>query len=227
MTKKILLQTLLIILLLLIFKDSLISILSAKNYNECSAEILEIELLKNTINEKSALYDEISKLNDYKENMLNEDYLITKVLLRNQSAFYHDIIVKYGQDKELSKNMAIVSAEGLIGVIDKTEENHSFVKLLTSGEISISVRIGEAYGLISGYKDGYIIVNKVNNFENIIEDDEVVTSNYGNLPENIKIGIVKKIENDNLGIEKILYVESAVDFNNIRYAYIIKQLGDL
>jgi len=223
MTRRTLGRLILIILLLAIFRYPLLNIFTPK-ISSCDKAMLEINYWQKDLRKIIDNYQELLKIVNYDED-INDNYLITSLLLRNQSTFYDTIIIKYGQDKNLTKDMAVVSNKGLIGIIDKVSTNYSFVKLLTSGDLSIAVRVGDTYGIISGYEDGLIVVSKISNWATLAIGEAVYTSAYGPYPSHIYIGQIKKIEEIQTGIEKIIYVQSEVDFNHLRYVYVNTQVG--
>ena len=81
-------------------------------------------------------------------------------------------------------------------------------------------------GIISGYNqvDNKILVTSIRSSSNINEGDTVVTNGIGTLfPSGIAVGTVSKISSDDLGVSKVLEIDSEVDFENLRYLAILKR----
>lgn len=204
------------LLILIIQKGSIVNIfsnirsLTQKNSNNINTEI---NILKDNIDyltkELFSLNDTFSK-KEYKYNLSKISYFDPY----NKDIFY----IYNGENKKYKKNYILRNEYGAIGIIDEVYENYSKCKLLTSVN-NISVVINNSYGLLSEYKDGKFIITDISNYDKISLNDKVYTSAKGIVNEEIYIGTVKKIENKD--IEKIIYVESEVDFNNINYLYVI------
>ena len=79
--------------------------------------------------------------------------------------------------------------------------------------------VSSSYGTLSGYENGYFIIRNITNYDNVSINDDVYTSTLGNVKEKIYIGKVADIKITD--IEKVLYVKSDVDFDNINYLYVV------
>ena len=109
---------------------------------------------------------------------------------------------------------------GLVGVITDVSENNSRVRLITSNESNISVKINESYGILK-VSNGSLIVSDLSNYDNISVGDKIYTSGIGNLIGDIYIGEVSNIFLNSTNIEKIITVTPAVDFDNLKYIAVI------
>ena len=209
----------------LIFIDYILLIIGLPNYYnyqksnvENNALVLENKQLKEELNSTLSL----NGLDKYQEY----DFLKSNVLLRDVYNFHESITIRYGQDKNLKKGMAIVSDKGLIGTISKVNKKTSIVNLLTSKKSNISIKIDESYGALNDYNQNkdYLIASNFNNYEVIMKDDEVFTSGLGIIPPGIYVGKVVNTKEKN--IEQQINIKSEVDFNNLKYIGIIRGLKD-
>ena len=55
----------------------------------------------------------------------------------------------------------------------------------------------------------------------MVVGDKIYTSGIGNLPGDILVGEVSKIDLNNTEIEKIITVKPAVDFENINHVMVV------
>ena len=94
------------------------------------------------------------------------------------------------------------------------------VRLITSNDSNISVRINEAFGILK-VSNGSLIVSDLSNYDNISVGDKIYTSGIGNLIGDIYIGEVSNISLNSTNIEKIITVTPAVDFDNLKYIAVI------
>ena len=194
----------LFILLLIIFIYGINYGLSYLKYND--SEILEVNVLKS---ENNRLRKELRNIND----IVSYD-VIGKVIIRDIHNFYNEIVINLGNDKVMVGN-AVVSRDGLVGIISKVEKSKSYVKLLSS-DYNVSVVVNENYG---NYNNGK--VSMISKYSEIKEGDVVYTSGLVlEIPYGIYVGTVSKVGNDqdNLGKElKIITVNN----DNLNYVAVI------
>lgn len=179
------------------------------------------------MNEKILLNEYQSTLKSNYEELLNyhnlsintnPNIIISKVKFRNIYSFKDEIVIYKGFKDKVGVGDAVVNSDGLVGVVKKTFEHDSIVELLTNKNSEISVKINDAYGILT--YDGKVIVNSLNVSENISVGDKIYTSGIGNLPGNILVGEVAKINLNNNKIEKVIEVSLKADLNKINYLYI-------
>ena len=165
------------------------------------------------------LYEYESSMNNLK--IYNPTtYVKAKIALRDIYKFYSYIVIT--TDESVKKNSAVVNEFGLVGFVKETDGTSARVSLLTSGD-KISVKISNSYGVLDGYdkKDKTLVVHNINNYENINIGDIVYTSGLTDIEGNIEIGKVEKIET--VGVEKIIYIKSSVDFDELNYLYVLNR----
>lgn len=172
-----------------------------------------------TLKKKEELLKTSYNFNDYL------DYKIeySKVLFKDLYHYKNEITIYKGKKQNIKENNLIINQNGLVGVVKKVNENSSVVELLNNDNLSLSVKIDNAYGILK-YKDKKLVIEGINNKVNIKKGSPVTTSDISIHPENVYIGIIKNINYDKYEIEQILEVESKVDFNNVTYLGIITDL---
>ena len=174
---------------------------------------LKIELNKNKIVKEEI--DTLKGMLDLKNIYTNYELINATVISKNKDYFFNSIIIDKGKDYGIEKNYAVVSSNGLIGKVEEVYAKTSKVNLITSN-IKISVKIIDNdktyYGMINEVSDNKLILEGLDNFNEIKEDSEVVTTGYGIFPEGIYIGKIKKDNN--------LYVEIE-DLKNIKYVLVL------
>lgn len=200
----------LFILLLIIFIYGINYVLSYLKYND--SEILEVNVLKS---ENNRLRKELRNINDIVSyDGIDYKYVIGKVIIRDIHNFYNEIVINLGSDKVMVGN-AVVSRDGLVGIITKVEKDRSYVKLLSS-DYNVSVVVNGNYGNYNNLK-----VSMISKYSEIKEGDVVYTSGLVvEIPYGIYVGTVSKIDNDqdNLGKElKIITVNN----DNLNYIAVI------
>lgn len=164
-------------------------------------------------------YNDLLKINelDYASNL---NASISRILYRDIYDYNNYITIYKGSNNNIKEDMIVVNNDGLVGVVVNVNKNNSVVRLITSKNSNISVKINESFGILK-MSNGSLIVSEISNYDNISVGDKIYTSGIGNLIGNIYIGEVSDIKLNNTNIEKIITVTPAVDFNNLKYIAVI------
>ena len=200
--------SLLLIYILFLSKDTIIGLFNNK----------EIELCTND-NYYQKEYENISKLLEIEPN--NYQIRYSKVILRDVYEFYNKFSIDKGSKDMIKEGDLVINELGLIGKINKVYQNYSEVIMLTNKDISLSVKIKDAYGILSS-KDKKIIVKNIKLNEEINLDDQVYTSGLTGYPEGILIGKVINIKKDDLELEYQIEIEPVVNLKEISYVGVIR-----
>ena len=195
-----------IIFLVVLFRTSILNLfINVKKMFTSAEPNIEIVTLKE---ENRRLKDEYTSLLDFKSRInIDEDYTITNV---HKSNYGFDKIVLNGSFKEDSE---IVSDDGLVGIITKSDNNLSYGEYLFNTHIL--VRIDDTEGKIYGRDDdGNLLIKEISNYNNIKINDNV-SSMHG-----MCIGKVVNIIYEDL--ESIIAVKMG-SVNNLNYVGVIER----
>lgn len=195
-----------IIFLVVLFRTSILNLfINVKKMFTSAEPNIEIVTLKE---ENRRLKDEYTSLLDFKSRInIDEDYTITNV---HKSNYGFDKIVLNGSFKEDSE---IVSDDGLVGIITKSDNNLSYGEYLFNTHIL--VRIDDTEGKIYGRDDdGNLLIKEISNYNNIKINDNVA-SMHG-----MCIGKVVNIIYEDL--ESIIVVKMG-SVNNLNYVGVIER----
>lgn len=195
-----------IIFLVVLFRTSILNLfMNVKKMFTSAEPNIEIVTLKE---ENRRLKDEYTSLLDFKSRInIDEDYTITNV---HKSNYGFDKIVLNGSFKE---NSEIVSDDGLVGIITKSDGNLSYGEYLFNTHIL--VRIDDTEGKIYGRDgDGNLLIKEISNYNNIKINDNV-SSMHG-----MCIGKVVNIIYEDL--ESIIVVKMG-SVNNLNYVGVIER----
>ena len=202
------------IFLLILFSSSINRFLSMFDNN------LSIDTINNNYCEiLESDYKELLKANDFKiNNGLN--LIMSKVYLRNIYEFKNTVMIYKGKEDGIEEGMAVISDMGLIGVVDNTLASSSEVRLITNKSSNISVKVGDNYGILK-MADGVLVVSNLQTYDVINIGDKVYTSGIGNLPGDIYVGEVTKINVNATEIEKIVEVKPGANLDDINYVLVV------
>lgn len=203
-----------IITFVFIFRSNIFYLFSLINTNTKKTNdnlITENNILKS---ENEYLNQELKSLSNL-TSYANYNYELTRMSYRLS---YTDNEICILNTKGISVNNIVMNQYGLVGLVKNVKDKYSYVTLLTDIN-NLSVNVSSSYGTLSGYENGYFIIRNITNYDNVSINDDVYTSTLGNVKEKIYIGKVADIKITD--IEKVLYVKSDVDFDNINYLYVV------
>lgn len=155
------------------------------------------------------------------------------VIARNADRWEELLIIDKGETNGIEKNMAVVTANGLIGKVKSTQQFTSTVQLLTandpSNRISAEILRGEdesIYGTIEGYdeKRELLKLKRIPHDAKIEKGQLVVTSGMGGIfPAGLPIGEVIEVEPDEFGLNQTAYVKPGANLYDIKNVIVVKR----
>lgn len=161
----------------------------------------------------------ISSLTDF-------EIIYASIVERNINYWLNELTINKGYVDGIRKNMIVVTNEGVIGKIKEVNKNTSIVKLLTSDDYNNITQVNiNNINKIMSYKNGKLIVKGVEEKDNIKLGDKVLTSGLlDNSPRGLLIGIVDKINYDNVGLS--LEVKLSADTSDLRFVAVLKRIDN-
>lgn len=154
------------------------------------------------------------------------------VIGRNPDRWHEMIIIDKGNLNGIKKNMAVVTAKGLIGKVKTVNQFSSTVQLLSAmdpkNRISVSIQ-GETsiYGFVQGFDDKkkLLLVKSIPSGVKVEKDQNVITSGKGGVfPEGLVVGKVVEVKPDQYGLNQTALVKPGADFYDIENVIVIKRL---
>lgn len=162
--------------------------------------------------------DNIKKINDIEFND-NLDIIVSRVKYRDVYEYSNTLTIFKGTKNNVNIGDAVLTNNGLVGVISKTYDYYSVVSLITNKKSNISVKINDAVGVLK-LENSKLVVTSINNYKNISIGDEIYTSGLGNLPDNIYVGKVKKVSLNDTEIEKVIEVNIENRLDTLDYLFV-------
>ena len=152
------------------------------------------------------------------------------VISRNPDQWEEKIIIDKGEVHGIEKNMAVITANGLVGKVVLVTPFTSTVELLSTENRSLRVAAvvaGEkTYGLIEGYdrKRSELIMKRIDSSFEVKVGQKVITSGLGGIfPKGLLIGEVTEVSTDDYGLTKLAYIRPAADFSLLDHVIIAKR----
>lgn len=216
------------------------------NIKEFKNTYEENRVLKEKISEyKTLIYDmqELKKDNEELRNTLDKTESITDfnpiqatVTSRSPERWIQQITINKGTKDGVEPNMAVITADGMIGKILSASHFTSTIQLLTGfdefNRISASItqdkekgKDKEVFGLIEKYDEkshslSFRIIEESD--QNVEKGDLVVSSGMGGVfPAGLPIGTVKEVVPDQYGLTSTALVKPAADMYSINHVIVV------
>lgn len=199
-------------LLLFIFSFIIIGIYALINYYLVTLNENPVNISEYVNKELESKYE---ALLDEQNISYNRNVVGCKVIDRNIYNFFDEIIINKGSSDGIGEGMAVINSKGLVGIIKKVYEHISYIDLVTSGELAISVKVNNSYGIL---KNGHI--TNIVNYAEIEEGTSIYTSGLTAVAEGILVGKVRSVSLDKYELEKVIDVDM-LDIKNLNFVYVI------
>lgn len=216
------------------------------NIKEFKNTYEENQVFKEKISEyKTLIYDmqELKKENEELRDTLEKTESITDynpiqatVTSRSPERWIEQITINKGTKDGVETNMAVITADGMIGKILTASHFTSTIQLLTGfdefNRISASInqdkedgKDKEIFGLIEKYDEkthslSFRIIEESD--QNVEKGDLVVSSGMGGVfPTGLPIGTVKEVVPDQYGLTSTALVKPAADMYSVNHVIVV------
>ncbi len=187
------------------------------------------------LRQKVADYDEMKLQNDWYSQILSlhedhPDYTFAdgKVITMDPSDPFCDFSINAGSAVGVSAGDPVVTADGLVGIVDEVGLTYSKVRtvlhpdLKASASISRTDESGYTGGSLTLAEEGLLRINYLERSSSVVSGDFVVTSGLGGVfPSGLLIGRVTSVSSDSDGMTLYGLVEPFVDIRNLKRVMVI------
>ena len=206
------------------------------NFAEVKKENEQLKKENLDLENKLIEYDKIKAENErmreilkFSETRNNYDYVGCNIVGYSGDNFVGGYIIDKGSKDGIEKEMIVITPEGLVGKVTKSERNYSIVQSIINENIAVAVKdestkgtTGILKGLNSTKENPLAKIYNLPIDSKIKEGDIILTSGLGLIyPKDIKIGEVVSIETDSVRVMKNAVVKPYVDFNKLDELYIV------
>lgn len=187
--------------------------------------IYEVQEIKEENKELRATLKEKDSIRDYTP-------IQATVISRSPERWAEQITLNKGSKDGIEKNMAVITAEGMVGKIRTTSPRTSTVQLLTGfdqyNRISATIsrkKGGDIFGMIEGFdKETNSLLFKIieESDQDLEEGEQVFSSGKGGVfPAGLQIGEVKEVTSDQYGLTRTALVKPAANMYDINQVIIV------
>jgi len=197
----------------------------------------QLEMVPQMYSDIERLETENEKLRDALEVSSKRDYdtINSRVISRSQDQWLNNFTIDKGENDGIQEGMAVMTPEGLAGMIKRVNGNSSFVEMITTNvsQNNLSVEIQHedeaVYGAIDHYDSerGLLVIDNIKNNATVEAGDAVFTSGLvGDFPEGLIVGEVMEVENDEHGLSQNAYIQLASDPSDIDVVFVLERDPD-
>jgi rod shape-determining protein MreC len=199
-----------------------------ENLSTYQQKLYEVQELTKENEELKAILDKTETMTDYRP-------IQATVIARSPEQWFSQVTLNKGKQHGVEKDMAVITASGMIGKIQSSAQFTSTVLLLNgfdrSNRISVNVNLPEtesdAKGFILGYDDTreQLLLEFTDSYEDIPLDTTVFSSGLGGVfPKGLEIGSIEEVTTDQYGLTQIAYVKPSADFEELNHVIVVDRL---
>ncbi|GKV65716.1 MULTISPECIES: rod shape-determining protein MreC [Sporosarcina] len=190
-------------------------------YAATQAELVDVKA------DNVKLRDIVKKLDDLR----SYEPIQSTVISRNPDQWEDKLIVDKGTTDGVEVNMAVITAQGLIGKVVMSTSFTSTVELLSTENINFRVAAmiageEEVFGLIEGFdrQTRQLIMKRIDSSFDVKKGMKVTSSGLGGIfPKGILIGEITEVSTDDYGLTKLAYIRPAANFSMLDHVMIAKR----
>lgn len=203
----------------------------------------ENKVLKAQLDEFTALSvkaSELTKENEELRKTLGKTQTLSdfnkiqaSVVMRNPDQWHEVVTIDKGKDHGIKENMAVITANGLIGKVKQTAKFTSTVELLSTSSRTSRVSAivqgdDNVFGLIEGYdsKTDTLLFKRIPSEAKVKKKQTVISSGLGGVfPRGLVIGEVVDVKQDENGLTQVAYVKPAATFSELNHVIVVERLA--
>jgi rod shape-determining protein MreC len=175
--------------------------------------------------------EELQEILDKKESLADYEPIQAVRIARSPERWNELIIINKGAANGVEKNMAVITAKGLIGKVKSTTPFSASVQLVSSidptNRISAILQAKKPlYGTIEGYdkKQELLLLKGLPYDAEIEKGQNVVTTGMGGIfPKDLPIGKVVKVVPDQFGLNQTAYIKPEANLYDLEHVMVVKK----
>jgi rod shape-determining protein MreC len=151
--------------------------------------------------------------------------MVAQVFARDPSNWFKTVMVDKGEGNRVSKDMAVVTSEGVVGRVIEVSPNTAKVLLITdpNSALDVTIQRSRSQGIMEGRVEEICVLKYVLKSDDVQVGDKVITSGLGGIfPKGLMIGTVSKVERKRPGIFQYIEVTPSADFSKLEEVLILK-----
>ena len=188
-------------------------------------ELQELKLQMNRYREADLANQRLRALLNFKKSIATP-LLPAQVVAFDPSGWFQTILIDKGRNDGVVRDMAVVSAEGLVGRVIGVSNHHAKVLLIIDGNSAVDAYIqrSRARGVLVGLGRELCLLKYVQRNEDVQVGDKVISSGMGGVfPKGLLVGTVQEVVRGSSGLFQRVEVEPAVNFSRLEEVMVVIQ----
>ncbi len=156
-------------------------------------------------------------------------YISARVINNSINRQHNYITLDKGKKAGIEVGMAVVTGDGIVGVVRDVSENYASVISLLNTKLGVSVKLKKNgyFGSATWSGNDYtsLLVKEIPNHVPIMIGDSIITSGFSTIfPEGILLGTINKFNQEQGSNFYNISIKLSTNFKTLSYVYVI---GDL
>jgi len=197
-----------------------------------STDYLSLRKVNDLLAEENALLKNRSLNSTFKIDSQEKgqyQYLSAKVIKNSYNKRSNYLTINKGSAHGIENGMGVCINDGVVGIVRDVTEHYATVMSVLNKKTVISTRFAKSnhFGELiwDGKSHDFAQLHSVEKYVDVSVGDSLVTNSYSSIfPEEIVIGTVNRFEREETENFYSIEVDLSVDFSNIDYVYVIKDL---
>ena len=197
-----------------------------------STDYLSLRKVNDLLAEENALLKNRSLNSTFKIDSQEKgqyQYLSAKVIKNSYNKRSNYLTINKGSAHGIENGMGVCINDGVVGIVRDVTEHYATVMSVLNKKTVISTRFAKSnhFGELiwDGKSHDFAQLHSVEKYVDVSVGDSLVTNSYSSIfPEGIVIGTVNRFEREETENFYSIEVDLSVDFSNIDYVYVIKDL---
>ena len=189
--------------------------------------IEELKGENNLLKEQGALADRLQGMLEYKKSSSHQ-LIAAEVIGREPSHWFKSVIINKGEAEGIRVDMGVMTPQGVVGKVIKTDPRYSQVLLMTDRNSAVAAMIQRTRdeGIVQGVEKGTVRLKYLPHFSEVAVGDVVVTSGLeGSFAKGLKIGQVDKVEKKEHELFLEVQLAPEIDFYKLEEVFVITSVG--
>jgi rod shape-determining protein MreC len=187
-------------------------------------EIRQLRIEMGELNEIALEHARLSRLLQM-GNRLGTGAVVARVIGKDTTNWFRTILIDRGADQGIRRQMAVVTAEGLVGRVVDVTPLASRVQLITDPESAVGVltQRGRVIGIAAGSQEGAIQVKYLPLMADVAVGDRIITSGMGGIfPKGIPVGkVVQSSRPTNGTLFQLIEAQPHADFSRLEEVIVL------
>ena len=186
-------------------------------------ELQELKLQMNRYREAELANERLRALLNFKKS-IPTPLLPAQIVAFDPSGWFQTILIDKGRNDGVVLDMAVVSAEGLVGRVIGVGKHHAKVLLILDGNSAVDAYIqsSRARGVLVGLGRELCLLKYVQRNEDVQVGDKVISSGMGGVfPKGLLVGTVQEVVRGSSGLFQRVEVEPAVNFSRLEEVMVV------